>query len=120
MNAKKIQKFKEILLEEKQKTLEGLLNENENYESLKEEVDGDIADVAFQSYEKQLLIGLSQKEKQKLEAIDAALKRVEEGTYGVCVDCGCEVEEKRLMALPWALRCVKCMSKYEDEKKKRG
>lgn len=121
MTAKKLKKFQDLLIEEKRNTLDDLLKENESYESLKESaMNGDIADIAFQSYEKQLLIGLSQKEKDKIDRIDAALQRIEAGTYGKCVDCGIDLDEERLTALPWALRCVSCKNKNEDELRKKG
>lgn len=118
MNAKKLKKYKELILSEKNRTLDELLSGNENYENLKEEAHGDIADVAFQSYEKQLLIGFSQKEKDKLEMLNAALKRIEEGHYGQCIDCKSDITEERLNAIPYALRCVNCMAKFEDKKRR--
>ena len=50
MNAKKLKKFKDLILEEKRKTLDELLSGNESYETLKEEAHGDLADIAFQAY----------------------------------------------------------------------
>ncbi|GCE21759.1 TraR/DksA family transcriptional regulator [Dictyobacter kobayashii] len=47
----------------------------------------------------------------QLDDVNAALKRIEDGTYGRCVDCGKEIPEKRLEAIPWAERCI------EDEEK---
>lgn len=118
MNAKKLKKYKEILFAEKTKTLDDLLSGNEIYDSLKQEAHGDVVDIAFQAYEKQLLIGFSQKEKDKLEMLNAALKRIEAGTYGECIDCKVEISEERLNAIPYALRCVSCMSKFEDKKRR--
>ncbi|GCE12941.1 TraR/DksA family transcriptional regulator [Tengunoibacter tsumagoiensis] len=46
-----------------------------------------------------------------LSEINTALKRIEDGTYGKCIECGKVIPEKRLEALPWALRCI------EDEEK---
>ena len=43
-----------------------------------------------------------------LSAIDAALKRIEEGTFGACVNCGEAISEERLAALPWATMCIDC------------
>jgi len=46
---------------------------------------------------------------QHLQAeIDAALSRIEEGVYGVCVACGGGINEERLEALPWATKCIRC------------
>jgi len=50
-----------------------------------------------------------------LYAIDEALERIAEGTYGTCVDCGAEIPEERLKVLPYAIRCVPCAEKQENE-----
>ncbi|MGZ8228552.1 MAG: TraR/DksA family transcriptional regulator [Burkholderiales bacterium] len=49
----------------------------------------------------------------ELRAIAAALKRLEEGTYGYCGDCGDEILTQRLAAQPTAARCVSCQQQYE-------
>jgi len=49
---------------------------------------------------------------QRTEVLDA-LRRVEAGTYGTCVDCGAPVPEGRLEARPEAARCVKCQGKWD-------
>lgn len=118
MNQKSQKKFKDILLAEKKSVLEELMQENESYNAIKEPEEGDIADIAFQAYEKQLLVGLSQNEKNRLERLNAALKRIDEGSYGSCIDCSAEIEENRLEAIPYALRCIKCSTKQEEEKKR--
>lgn len=118
MNAKKLKKYKDLILAEKEKTLNELLTGNEIYNSLKEEVRGDAADVAFQAYEKQLLIGFSQKEKDRLDILNSALKRIEDGVYGKCLDCKEDISDERLLAIPYTLRCVKCMAKYEEKKRR--
>ena len=53
---------------------------------------------------------------QILEAIEAALARMDEGTYGNCADCGADISASRLDALPFALRCVGCEQKWEQER----
>jgi RNA polymerase-binding protein DksA len=44
----------------------------------------------------------------EIRMIQAALKRIEEGTYGECVNCGEDIAQKRLEAVPHAARCVRC------------
>ena len=53
-------------------------------------------------------------EQALLTLVQQALKRIEEGTYGFCVDCGQPIPEKRLEAIPWASRCVKDEEKLEQ------
>ena len=49
-----------------------------------------------------------------LEKIDQALKKLEEGTYGICEDCGNDISEPRLKALPFAVHCVECKQRHEE------
>lgn len=48
------------------------------------------------------------RESKLLKEVEAALKRLDEGTFGVCLRCEEEIPEKRLRALPWAAYCVSC------------
>lgn len=52
-------------------------------------------------------------EQALLTMVQRALRRIDEGTYGTCVDCGQPIPEKRLEAIPWAARCVKDEEKLE-------
>jgi DnaK suppressor protein len=47
-------------------------------------------------------------ERLELRRIDAALERLEDGHYGTCAACGAPIERRRLLALPWAVRCAGC------------
>ena len=50
---------------------------------------------------------------QELGQVDAALKRIDQGTYGICDMCGEPIADKRLEALPYATRCVACAAASE-------
>ncbi len=52
--------------------------------------------------------------KQTLDKIDEALRKLEEGTYGICEDCGSEIPEERLKVIPFAIYCVDCMERREQ------
>ena len=73
----------------------------------------DSADMAANSYTKELLISMSANDRRLLGLIDEALKRVEAGEYGECVNCGEPVQEKRLDAVPWARYCLRCQDLQE-------
>jgi DnaK suppressor protein len=49
----------------------------------------------------------------EIEAVNAALKRIDAGSYGECVDCGAHIAEARLHAAPEAARCIHCQEKLE-------
>ena len=56
---------------------------------------------------------LEEHDARLLVAIDAALQRIEAGTYGKCVNCGAQIPEERLEAMPWATLCIDCKRKEE-------
>ena len=57
-----------------------------------------------EAYESQGLAGL-----KELSAIEAALKRIEHETYGICLSCGEAISEERLQSVPYAAKCRRCM-----------
>jgi DnaK suppressor protein len=63
--------------------------------------------------ERDLEFTLDARENAELDAIDAALKRIEDGTYGVCIDCGADIPAPRLHAAPETARCISCQGKFE-------
>src|SRR5579859_5346645 len=71
-------------------------------------------DVAVDFLEIQKEQSLLVNEQALLSEVEDALKRIENGSYGRCVDCGQPIPEKRLEALPWAARCVKDESRLEE------
>ena len=78
---------------------------------------GSQAAAASQVFEQQRDLALRDKAAVHLEEIEAALARLVEGTYGVCVDCGRPVAPERLAALPWAARCIDCQSARARERR---
>ncbi len=70
----------------------------------------DVADEAANTYNRQVLLNLSEREREQLRLIDEALERIVEGTYGICEDCGEEIARARLEAVPYAKLCVECQS----------
>lgn len=71
------------------------------------------ADVATVTFDRELDYSLEENEERLLEAIDAALTRIDDGTYGICSACGQPVGEERLEALPWTTQCIDCKRKEE-------
>jgi DnaK suppressor protein len=68
----------------------------------------DLGDRALSTVSRDLLFSLSAGEREILRRIDAALDRMEDGSYGACVHCGAKVQIARLDAVPWALHCIDC------------
>jgi RNA polymerase-binding transcription factor len=73
----------------------------------------DIVDRANNSYNRELMFSLSDGERVLLLQIEAALRRVESGTYGKCTSCGNPIHPLRLEAVPWARFCIDCQELAE-------
>jgi DnaK suppressor protein len=63
--------------------------------------------------ERELELILDDRETVELQAIAAALQRIQDGSYGVCADCGADIPGERLAAAPAALRCIACQTRTE-------
>lgn len=70
-------------------------------------------DWAKANEERDLLIGLEEREAAELVAIDAALQRIADGSYGLCLQCGVSIPAARLHAQPTADRCIGCQDAQE-------
>lgn len=60
------------------------------------------------------------RERKLMEKVEEALARIEDGTYGVCAGCGCDIAIKRLQARPVAKFCIDCKSRQEQREKEQG
>ncbi len=88
--------------------------EKENAGSIEEELgeisgrgdDNHLADMATATYDRELDEGLEEGAQNTLEEVEAALQRIEEGSYGVCEICGEPIGAERLSAIPWARLCI--------------
>lgn len=106
------------ILREMKEQLGQSLNE-EQYRRLESAKDS--GDQALVGLEREMGISLQEMRNKERQLIENALTRLEEGSYGLCADCGEEISEKRLAALPFATLCVECQSKQELlEKIERG
>ena len=75
--------------------------------------DNHMADAASHTLDRELDDTLAENAEHVIERIDAALRRIDDGTYGTCERCGREIPEERLDARPWASFCVDCQ-RLED------
>ena len=68
--------------------------------------DDNLGDTATATYDRELDQGLEEGAQQTLIAIDDALRKIEDGTYGTCEVCGKPIGAGRLAAMPWARLCI--------------
>jgi DnaK suppressor protein len=73
----------------------------------------DLADKAASAYSKELNCSLSDTERNLLMLIEEAFNRMKDGSYGTCTNCGVEIGEKRLQAVPWTPFCIDCQELQE-------
>ena len=78
-----------------------------------EDKHADLADQAASEYERQSLVHKAAAARQMLKNLTQALERMQQGTFGECIECGGDMEVKRLEAIPWARYCVKCQEARE-------
>lgn len=69
--------------------------------------------------ERELAIENADRVSAMLADIRAALDRIEDGTYGICEDCDDDIAPRRLAAVPWALRCIRCQEALENSDQRR-
>ena len=77
----------------------------------------DTYDLASEERDREISFILTDRERDKLQAIQDALERVDDGTYGVCESCDADIAEGRLAALPFTRLCVTCQGEREKEAK---
>ncbi|RMD46912.1 MAG: TraR/DksA family transcriptional regulator [Aquificota bacterium] len=110
-----IKKIKEDLLKKRQEILDSLANNNSEELNEKSGVE-DAADIVTSELSRETVYKLSQVDRETLFLIDIALKKIENGTYGVCEECGVPIGEKRLEAIPWVRLCIDCSQNEETIK----
>jgi len=79
---------------------------------------GDSADSAETDMQDEMAFALMQLKAETLERVSEALKRLDAGTFGTCVECEDDIAERRLRALPFALRCTSCEEEREAHAKR--
>jgi DnaK suppressor protein len=112
MDGKKLDYFKDKLLQ-KQLSLISMVQRTEGYGREKEPDTQDVADMAVESYTKEFNFGKSSGDRHLLQLIGDALERIENKSYGTCVNCESVIGPKRLEAVPWTRLCIQCQDLLE-------
>ena len=118
MSAIDTDKYKQLLVAERDRLKHAIryLHE-ENPGSIIDETgeettfDNHLGDTATVTYDRELDYTLEENSEQVLADIEAALQRIEDGTYGICTNCGKQIPLDRLEARPWATTCIDCARK---------
>jgi len=115
LNKKDLEEFRKKLVARRSDIGHKLSEFRNESKDLENGVAQDLADKAESSYTKEFLLSLSDAEQEELFKIDAALKRIAKGDFGICQTCQKEISRKRLNALPWTPLCIECQEKAESE-----
>ena len=113
MSKKELEKYRRLLEDKKASLSAEIAKTRSAEEETTEESTQDIADKAVSSYTREFLYSLTDGERTVVLQIDEALGRIDDGTYGYCVNCGAVIGEKRLVAVPWTPHCVDCQELAE-------
>jgi len=119
MSALHTDRFRERLQEERRRVQAAIQNlHDENPGSIEDETgdqpsDNHLAETATVTYDRELDNTLEENSERVLTEIDAALERIEAGTFGTCEKCGKPIGDERLEALPYATQCIDCKRKEE-------
>jgi len=113
-------RFRTMLEDERGRVVAAIENlHNEHPGSISDETgedavyDNHLADTATETYDRELDYSLEENSEHVLTEIDAALKRIDDGTYGQCTNCGTQIPEERLEARPYATLCIECQRHRE-------
>ena len=123
LTKKELTEFKKLLLKKKEEIDAEIKHISEDtLNKSQKDASGDIsgytyhmADVATDNYDREFSLGLASKDRKSLYELEDAMKRIEDGTFGVCLDCKVLIAKTRLKVVPQARLCIKCQEKREKK-----
>ncbi|MFA5260659.1 MAG: TraR/DksA family transcriptional regulator [Candidatus Omnitrophota bacterium] len=124
LNKKQKDVYKKILIEIKEKIVHDIKNmtggKSPESKEIVEELSGGhglhMADFATDMYDREFTLGLASNDRELLQKVDKALKRIDEDNYGLCVECHQAISDVRLEAIPYVETCLRCQEKIEQNK----
>lgn len=119
MNKKDLDKFRKLLVDEKDKILKHLEDlEDSSEKDMEIEMTGDTADLASIEINQANIQKIGKREQKLLKKIDQAIARIDDKSYGLCEECGEAIAPGRLMARPVATLCIDCKTDQENLEKR--
>ncbi len=122
MDEERLAKLRDMLLEKRRSLLGAIDSLSQDSASSKEttgtsRMPGENADAASETLDMDTLMLSMESEDEFLRKVDEALAKIENGTYGLCEECGKAIEETRLEAMPFATTCIACQKKIDYRRK---
>lgn len=121
MNKKELERFKKLLLKKREDLISEMNNiTKDTLNKSQREASGDLsgysfhmADQASDNYDREFSLNLASDNQKIIYAIDEALGRIKDKSYGRCLRCSKEISRKRLSAVAYAILCIDCQRKEE-------
>ena len=109
-----VERINKSLTDLKMEIISKLIVSNKDFKEIVEGMDPkDLADSASDDIDRRMIEAIGSQELKRLKLIDAALTRIQQGKYGLCMKCGKRIPQERLEAMPYALMCVECKTAEE-------
>ncbi len=123
LDKKQLDEYRRLITRRKSEILDDINHITEDtLKKSQKDASGDIsgytyhmADVATDTYDREFSLSIASNERQFVYELDDALKRIEEGTFGICEDCKSLITKARLKAIPYARLCLNCQQKREKK-----
>jgi RNA polymerase-binding transcription factor len=116
MDRKSIARFQKSLQVRHRELRDSLTQTQRESPTAQHDYGKDEGDRANTSLARELDLGQKARDRALLASVDAALKRINEGTFGECLNCGQEINSKRLEAIPWVRNCITCQELMDGPK----
>ena len=113
MDDQQLKQAKERLLQLRRGLMQEIQSAAAASRELGQDAVPDIGDMAYNTYHRDVLLNLSENQRQKIRDIDAALERLANGEYGVCQRCEEEIAPKRMEVRPFSRYCIDCKTDVE-------
>ena len=121
-----LKQFRELLLQERVKFADEIKSIAKDASKNPREASGDLsaytvhmADMSSDTYERELAMNMASTEQQVLYQIDEALKRLDDGAFGICLQCSKPITLSRLKAVPYGALCISCQRSKEQQRVKK-
>ena len=113
MDKKRLEYYKKKLQTRRDELIRAISRTEQEGREADEDPTVDLADKAANSYTKEFLFGQTHNDRSMLQLVDDALARIKNNTFGECISCNEELQQKRLEAVPWTRYCINCQEKKE-------
>ncbi|MBI3325050.1 MAG: TraR/DksA C4-type zinc finger protein [Candidatus Omnitrophica bacterium] len=125
MNKQQLKEFRDLLMQERSKVAGEIRSIAQDASKNPREASGDLsaytvhmADMSADTYEREMAMNIVSSEQEVLYQIEDAIKRIDDGTYGTCLQCNKPITMSRLKAVPYTAMCIECQRSKEQKSRK--